>query len=220
MLSNFELSMAIIVTILIQIVTYVILRIKRGAKQPVGSISEQTNPQSEANRTTGNPILWLIAMTGLTIYFITVLRLLGYCLSTSWESSKFYKQAIQFPIWVNYVGITVLWFSGILKGTIMVYNINFTLFFMPMKKDFILATGGPYRFVRHPAYVLHVLWALSVFLMTGIQLLLISLFCYLSYILQAYYEEKALKEIFGDSYRNYASKTGMFFPKLFNRRIQ
>lgn len=217
MLSNFELSTAIVGAIVIQIAAYVILRILRGSRKPKGSISEDENQDPAPNRVTGNPILWLIAVIGLVIYYSTGLRLIGYCLSNSWESSNLYKQAIVFPIWVNYIGITLLWVSGLLKGSIFVYNINKTPFFIPMKKGYTLATGGPYRFVRHPTYLLYVLSALSIFLMTGIQTLIISLFCYLSFIPQAYYEEKALKEIFGEHYNNYALKTGMFLPKLFHQ---
>jgi len=99
----------------------------------------------------------------------------------------------------------------------MIYKINFTPFFAPMEKGYTLATGGPYKFVRHPIYVLYVLSAPSFFLMTGIKWFVVSLICYLSFIFQAYYEEKALKNIFGSAYEDYASKTGMFFPKLFHR---
>lgn len=217
MLTNFELSFAIFGSIIIQIITYVILRIKRGSKKPKGTILENGKSNPEAGRKTGNPILWTITFVGLCVYFIIVIRMIGHCLTNSWESSNLYIHAIRFPIWVNYVGIGILWLSGILKGGIMTYNINFTPFFFPMKKDYMLATGGPYKFIRHPTYVLHVLWALSLFLMTGVQWLIISLVCYLSYIPQAYYEEKALQKIFGAAYEEYASKTGIFFPKLFNR---
>ena len=217
MLSNFELSFAIIGSIVIQIVTYAILKINRGSKKPKGTILENVKSNPEAGRATGNPILWTIALIGLCVYFILLIKLIGHCLSNSWETSNLYRYAIRFPIWVNYIGIVIILFSGFLKGGIMIYNINFTPFFFPMKKDYTLATGGPYKFVRHPIYVLHVLWALSLFLMTGIQWFIVSLVCYLSYILQAYYEENALKKIFGAAYNDYASKTGMFFPKLFNR---
>lgn len=217
MLSNFELSTAIVGAIVIKIAAHVILRIVRGSRKPKGSIPEDKNQDSKPNRVTGNPILWLIAVIGLILYFSTVLRLIAYCLSNSWGSSNLYKQAFVFPIWVNYIGITLLWFSELLSGSILVYNINFTPFILPMKKGYTLSTGGPYRFVRHPTYLVYILCALSIFLMTGIPSLIISLFCYLSFILQAYYEEKALKEIFGEHYNNYALKTGMFLPKLFNR---
>jgi len=217
MLTNFELSFTIIGSIVIQVITYVILRIKKGSNKPDGTIVENDSSASQTGRITVNPLLWAIALFGLCVYFIIVIRLIGHCLTSSWESSNLYTQAIRFPIWVNYTGIAVIFFSGILKGSIMIYNINFTPFFFPMKKNYMLATGGPYKFVRHPIYVLHVLWALSFFLMTGIQWFIISFVCYLSYIPQAYCEEKALQKIFGSTYDDYKSKTGMFFPKLFNR---
>ena len=215
MLGNFELSTAIVGAIVIQIAAYVILRIVRGSKRPKGSISEDKNQDPAPNRVTGNPILWLIAVIGLIIYFSTGLRLIVYCLSNSWESSNLYKQAFVFPIWVNYIGIVLLWFSGLLKGTIWAFNINLTPFFSPMKKGYTLATGGPYRFVRHPLYTVYFLATISLFMITGIKWFMLSFLFLLACIPQAYSEETVLRKIFGKYYENYASKTGMFIPKLF-----
>ena len=215
MLSNFQLSSAIVGDITIQIVTFVILRLIRGSKKPKGSISEDITVSPEVDRVPGKLIVWLIALGGSIIYFVIFFKLIGHCLSNSWESSNLYKKAIQFPIWVNFVGISILWFCGLLKSFVMAFNVNYTLFFFPMKHGYTLATGGQYKFIRHPGYLMQILWALALFLMTGIQLLLISLFCYLFYIIQAYYEEKTLKRIFGDYYVNYVSKTGMFLPRFF-----
>jgi len=163
MLSNFELSFAIIGSIVIQIITHAILKINLGSNKPDGTIVENDSSASQTGRITGNSLLWAIALFGLCVYFIIVIRLIGHCLTSSWESSNLYTQAIRFPIWVNYTGIAVIFFCGILKGGIMIYNINFTPFFFPMKNDYTLATGGPYKFVRHPIYVLHALWAMSFF---------------------------------------------------------
>jgi len=187
----------------------------RGSKKPKGSICEEVNLYSETERVTGNPIWWGIAIIGRFINIVIVLKLIGHCFYNSWESSELYKQAIQLPIWVNYIGISILWFCGLLMGSIWAYNINLTPFCLPMKKDYTLATGGPYRFVRHPLYTFYVLTTISLFMMTGIKWLIISLLCHLSCIPQAYSEEIALQKIFGKYYDDYASKTGMFLPKLF-----
>ena len=86
-----------------------------------------------------------------------------------------------------------------------------------MKEGYTLATGGPYKFVRHPKYLSEILTALSLLMMTGIKVLIIGFICFLFFVIHAYSEEKALKKIFGQVWENYASKTGMFIPRLINR---
>ena len=215
MLSNFELSVAIKGFIFLQIVVYITKRITSGSIKPKGSITEDGSSSSEVDREPVNPISFLISYFGFLIILVYLFRLIVHSINISWESSDLYRKAIQLPYWINYIGVFFLWFCGLLKGFIFAYNINVTPFCLPMKRGYTLATGGPYKYVRHPLYVHHVLLALSIFMMTGIIWLLVSLFCLLSLVLQAYSEEKALQKIFGKDWDDYASKTGMFIPKLF-----
>ncbi len=78
-----------------------------------------------------------------------------------------------------------------------------------------LVQHGPYRHIRHPIYVFQVI------IVTGVAVLLptlFSLFLVLIHItcvlIKAYDEETYLKSIHNAEYRNYLSRTGMFFPKL------
>ena len=216
MLSNNELSFAIFGCLIIFIVTYVSLRIMRGSKIPKGSILENDSSSSEVNRTPVNPIALLIIFIGAAIVVIHFVMLFGHCLSNSWESSDLYAQAIRFPVCINYIGIIIALLCQLLKAFALVYNINFTPAFLPMKEGYTLATGGPYKFVRHPKYLCDILGVLSLFMMTGIKVLIIGFICVLFFVFQAYSEEKALQKIFGKDWDAYASKTGMFIPKLIN----
>ncbi|MBC8438240.1 MAG: isoprenylcysteine carboxylmethyltransferase family protein [Deltaproteobacteria bacterium] len=76
-----------------------------------------------------------------------------------------------------------------------------------------LQQGGPYKFVRHPAYAGYILAILSLFLTTGVLWLLAVLIVLPFFIYQARDEEKIFREMFGSVYREYASKTGMFFAE-------
>ena len=102
----------------------------------------------------------------------------------------------------------------VIKASVKVFNINLTPCFMPMKEGYTLATGGPYKFVRHPKYLSEILTVLSLFMMTGIKELIIGFICWLFIVFQANSEEKALQKIFGKDWDDYASQTGMFIPKL------
>lgn len=75
---------------------------------------------------------------------------------------------------------------------------------------------GPYRWVRHPFYTSYILCYLSVVFFTqNLIVALMGLLLVITYIIAAKDEEaNLLGSNFGDKYKEYKSKTGMFFPKL------
>jgi protein-S-isoprenylcysteine O-methyltransferase Ste14 len=80
-----------------------------------------------------------------------------------------------------------------------------------------LCTKGPYRFVRHPIYS-GVLWGCGI----GFALLFNSwillpgpFLCYPLWSVLVRKEEKMMETVFGETYKQYASRTGKLFPKLF-----
>ncbi|MDI6905725.1 MAG: isoprenylcysteine carboxylmethyltransferase family protein [Candidatus Bathyarchaeia archaeon] len=79
---------------------------------------------------------------------------------------------------------------------------------------------GPYGIVRHPQYAGGILFIIGWFLIWGAIycLYLVPLFVLLA-IVQAFIEEKyILEKEFGDEYREYKKKVGMFFPKIRRRK--
>ncbi|MBM5805544.1 MAG: isoprenylcysteine carboxylmethyltransferase family protein [Candidatus Verstraetearchaeota archaeon] len=79
---------------------------------------------------------------------------------------------------------------------------------------------GPYGIVRHPQYAGGILFGIGWFLIWGAIycLYLVPLFVLLA-IVQAFIEEKhILEKEFGDEYREYKKKVGMFFPKIRRRK--
>jgi len=78
-----------------------------------------------------------------------------------------------------------------------------------------LVTGGPYRWVRHPMYVGVALLVLSVSLITAnVLIALLGGVTVAMQVLRTPIEEARLVERFGDSYRDYASRTGRFLPRF------
>jgi protein-S-isoprenylcysteine O-methyltransferase Ste14 len=83
-----------------------------------------------------------------------------------------------------------------------------------------VATRGLYQFIRHPQYVglgltglgLAILWPR--FLVLTLWLVMLVL-----YDLLAREEERRMLAQFGDSYREYMDRTGMFLPKLFEQLL-
>ena len=86
-----------------------------------------------------------------------------------------------------------------------------------------LATGGPYKFIRHPQHLgiilmtlvnsLYLPWAVHPYIRIGsiLSWSLISLVL----IIVSELEEKKLWKKYGNAYLDYRLKTGMFFPRIF-----
>ena len=88
-----------------------------------------------------------------------------------------------------------------------------------IRADHELITSGPYRWVRHPLYVLGALFLTSLSLIAASWVLFTGLlFALIFGLLRTPKEEAMLAEHFGDAYRDYQRRTGRYFPKLFQKR--
>src|SRR5919108_3873564 len=81
-------------------------------------------------------------------------------------------------------------------------------------------TGGLYRVVRHPQYVALAVMGLGTLLLWPRFLVLVAFVTMLFlYRLLAGWEEAQCLTQFGDSYRAYCERTGMFLPRLASVRL-
>ncbi len=122
---------------------------------------------------------------------------------------------IELPIWVNWIGMIGMWVIGVWVALTFTYNVNYTACTSQIKKEnYVLATGGPYSYIRHPAYIAAIFENILIFLATGAWMILFGLIGFLALPYQAKEEEKMLREMFGAVYDDYVAKTGRFFPKV------
>jgi len=78
-----------------------------------------------------------------------------------------------------------------------------------------LVDTGPYRWVRHPMYTVHIVYFLSWVLVSANLLLLVNYVLTLVLIFRRIpREEEMLLEEFGDEYRTYMRRTGRLLPRL------
>ena len=87
------------------------------------------------------------------------------------------------------------------------------------REQHTLVVAGPYRYVRHPFYVFTALFAMGMLLLTAmwpVALLAGATFFLLA--ARTPLEEAKLIERFGDEYRDYARRTGRFFPHVGSAR--
>ena len=105
------------------------------------------------------------------------------------------------------IGI-VLFITGILGFTIGAVQIYYTKIF---RKTAVL--GGLYRFIRHPQYLFLMIWGLGLVLLWPRKIVLIFYVTMIFiYYRLACLEEKECERKFGEEYKRYKNKTGMFFP--------
>lgn len=85
-----------------------------------------------------------------------------------------------------------------------------------IKQQHSLVTGGVYRYVRHPMYAAHLLWAIAQGLLLENWLaawafLLVFVPLYLWRVPK---EEQLMIEQFGEQYRQYSARTGGIIPRF------
>jgi len=86
------------------------------------------------------------------------------------------------------------------------------------RQQVTLVTSGPFRWVRHPIYLLQIVMLAGAALLLPTALSLIALVLhYVCVRLKTGDEEKHLAGIFGPAYHDYLSSTGGLFPR-FDRR--
>ena len=122
------------------------------------------------------------------------------------------------PDWLGWVGAAIfagasllLWFTHQALGRNWTPTLGF-------RQEHDLVTGGVFRYIRHPMYAAHLLWALAQPLLlhnwiAGFSFLVVSIPLYLTRVGD---EEQMLLDKFGEDYQEYMDNTGGFFPKKFH----
>ncbi|MBN2275985.1 MAG: isoprenylcysteine carboxylmethyltransferase family protein [Bacteroidales bacterium] len=118
-----------------------------------------------------------------------------------------------FGIIILIIAIICLWFSHYNLGS----NWTPTL---GIKKDHRLVKNGIYKYIRHPMYSAHIIWALGqmALLPNWIAGFSFILFSILLPLLRIKDEEHMMIEQFGERYKRYMKESGIIFPRLkFNK---
>ena len=96
------------------------------------------------------------------------------------------------------------------------YNLSGIDVFIKRKTPVTLEQKGLHQVVRHPLYSGTLLFVWSAFLYYPILANLIACICITIYTRTGiYFEEKKLREEFGNEYENYTKKVPMLFPDFF-----
>ena len=103
----------------------------------------------------------------------------------------------------------IVFLTGLLIRLIAIRHMG--IFDLSISRPESIKVDGIYRLVRHPSYIGSILMFIGLSILS-VQVALVY-FVIVFYISRAIQEESILRE--SEDYRTYVSKTGMFFPKLF-----
>lgn len=155
-------------------------------------------------KTTGDIILLFFDGIGMILPLVYVF--------SSWlDFADYYL-----PDWVGWIGVVffmdailILYFSHANLGK------NWTPV-LGIQKEHTLVTTGIYKYIRHPMYAAHLLWAVAQILIlhnwiAGFSFILVMV---PHYLIRVGIEEKMMIGQFGDEYINYIKDTGRIFPKM------
>lgn len=170
----------------------------------------------KAQRTGGDKIDW----TQEGAVLMLILRITGFGMWLSFlayvinpESLAF--AALPFPDAVRWFGFSlsvvaiplVFWMFRSLGN-----NITDTV---QTRESAQLVVQGPYRWIRHPLYTFGGMFAVGLMLMTANGLIIaLGAIAFTMLVLRTPNEEQRLVDKFGDSYRDYMTRTGRFLPRL------
>lgn len=146
----------------------------------------------------------------LSMYAIT------WVLGTSLPDGVLFGHTLQPWIghWGMYVGTALMFIGAAL--VIVGWRVIYKRFWIKGEGEGQLVTDGIYNYVRHPQYTGFMLITLGMILdWATLPLLIMWPILAVVYYRLARMEEREMTRQFGDAYRLYSSRTGMFLPVLF-----
>ncbi len=155
---------------------------------------------SERGRKKENVEKWDKVMSGLiTIPWLALFIVAGLDIRFGWTS--------EWAVWVHVAGLAFFFLGNALVSWSMISNLYFsTAVRIQYDRGHTVASGGPYRFVRHPGYVGMIIFNLATpFLLGSAWALMPAGLTSALFIVRTHLEDNTLKEKL-EGYREYAER--------------
>lgn len=157
---------------------------------------------------------WLILLTLRPVGLLHAAGLFAYLINPDWMAWS----QLALPVALRWAGAAL----GVLAAALVFWtfrslgkNLTDTVV---TRKEHTLVTTGPYRWVRHPFYLAFATLACAHTLLTANWYLALSGAAVLGLlVIRTRTEEEHLAARFGEAYRQYRERTGMFFPRFGHR---
>jgi protein-S-isoprenylcysteine O-methyltransferase Ste14 len=207
---------------LVSAMALVVLKRKRGGRLPSGAIALKNPMPLSKSKPPGTGWSRAGIVIGMGVNSFLTFFIFSVYILDLWNVVAPYI-AVELPTVINWIGVLAIWGNYVWGTAVTYYNVNYVpanrsmegkrALFKSEQKTYVLATGGPYRWVRHPMYVSKILFGLFLFLTTGVWLTVFTIVAVIALPAQAKGEEEALHRMFGVIYDDYAAGTGRFFPR-------
>jgi protein-S-isoprenylcysteine O-methyltransferase Ste14 len=219
LISRIEFLLAMLVPMILEAAVLFYTRRNNRDKLPPGSYLVETTPNLTEEKAPGTNWSRYGGLIGHWIGDLSIFALVViYAISLIFPSVDLNRYVspliIDLPPLLNWIGIAGMWSCLALGAWVLMYNVNFTPCTEPMRARYVLATGGPYSYVRHPVYLGESLGTIFAFLATGIWINIFGVVSWFALMEQARAEEASLERKFGKIYTDYMKRTGRFLPKL------
>lgn len=137
--------------------------------------------------------------------------LVMYIAGMAWINAFMFK----LPEWLRWAGFALGLFSvAFMTWTQVTLDIQWSAQ-LQLTKGHHLITTGPYARIRHPLYSSTFGWGAALSLLTANWIfVVVSVLAIVGLMMRIPKEEQMMIEAFGDEYRAYMQRTGIFFPKL------
>jgi protein-S-isoprenylcysteine O-methyltransferase Ste14 len=171
------------------------------------SRAERASDEKISLKDEGLAITIALRVGGLCVW----LGVFAYMINPAWMSWA----RIDLPDWLRWVGVGMGVFSDLLAYWTFSNLGNNVTPTVVTRSTATLVTSGPYRWVRHPLYLMGLIAYLGFALLS--ENWFIALATVVSFIVMLFRipkEETRLVDKFGDAYRQYMLRTGRFTPKL------
>ena len=158
-------------------------------------------------------------LSGVGALFVFVINgaaiglVFGGALSPPFETTSGFLR-FELPLWVHFAGGVLFVLYSLWGLLVLFFNPNYTPLYKQPRGQYVIATTGPYRLVRHPRYAAVALANLIFVLFTGFWLSLLGILGWVAIYVQARDEEQFLLTLAPRAYGEYRCRTGMFFPRI------
>lgn len=154
--------------------------------------------------------LWItlaLRLTGLALWG----AVFAYLINPDWMAWS----RVDLPEWLRWLGVAMGVASDALAYWVFTNLGNNVTPTVVTRRSHTLVTSGPYRWVRHPLYLMGLIGYLGFALLSESWFIgLMTLLAFVLLNIRLPKEEAHLIERFGDEYRTYMRRTGRFLPRL------